>query len=94
MGLASLAAFGVATVWLAAAAVARGSAHTPPLGPDVAALGGDALSRVTGALAVVPILLTASECLSPGGRNKPGVMRGVGWEGRGGSWKREVVTVG
>lgn len=62
VGLASLAAFAGATLWLAAAAVARGSAFTPPLGPDVAALGGDTLSRVTGALAVVPILLTASEC--------------------------------
>ncbi|KAG2437215.1 hypothetical protein HXX76_005878 [Chlamydomonas incerta] len=62
VGLASLGGFAGATVWLAVAAVTLGRAYELPLGPDLPALGSTTAQQVTGALAVVPILLTAASC--------------------------------
>ncbi|GFR48283.1 hypothetical protein Agub_g10058, partial [Astrephomene gubernaculifera] len=62
IGLLSLVAFAAATCWLGAAAVAKGTAHVLPLGPDLEGLGSDTPSRITAALSVVPILLTAASC--------------------------------
>ncbi|GIL81254.1 hypothetical protein Vretimale_1187 [Volvox reticuliferus] len=62
MGLLSLVGFAAATCWLGLAAVTNGSAHELPFGPDMAGLGPDTASRITSALAVVPILLTAASC--------------------------------
>ncbi|KAG2441363.1 hypothetical protein HYH02_009954 [Chlamydomonas schloesseri] len=62
VGLASLAGFAGVTIWLAVAAIVSGRAYALPLGPDLPALGGCTAQRVTGALAVVPILLTAASC--------------------------------
>jgi sodium-coupled neutral amino acid transporter 2 len=59
IGLLSLVGFACATVWLGVAAWAQGTAHELPFGPDLAGLGSDTASRITSALAVVPILLTA-----------------------------------
>ncbi|KAG2437216.1 hypothetical protein HXX76_005879 [Chlamydomonas incerta] len=62
VGLASLAGFAGVTIWLAVAAVTSGRAYALPLGPDLPALGGCTAQRITGVLAVVPILLTAASC--------------------------------
>lgn len=59
VGLVSLVGFAGATCWIGLAAVTHGSAHVLPIGPDLEGLGPDTASRITSALAVVPILLTA-----------------------------------
>ena len=48
IGLASLAVFAALTVTLAGMAVARGTAHTLPLGPDWPALGSNLPAQLTG----------------------------------------------
>ncbi|EFJ48238.1 hypothetical protein VOLCADRAFT_90925 [Volvox carteri f. nagariensis] len=62
VGLLSLVGFAGATCWLGLAAVTQGSAYQMPFGPDMEGLGPDTASRITSALAVVPILLTAASC--------------------------------
>ncbi|GLC41525.1 hypothetical protein PLESTM_001205800 [Pleodorina starrii] len=62
VGLLSLVGFAAATCWLGVAAVSRGAAHELPFGPDLEGLGPDTASRITAALSVVPILLTAASC--------------------------------
>ncbi|KAG2441362.1 hypothetical protein HYH02_009953 [Chlamydomonas schloesseri] len=62
IGLGSLAGFAGATIWLAVAAIVSGRAYALPLGPDLPALGSTTAQQITGALSVVPILLTAASC--------------------------------